>query len=194
MSEPFSSHSNQQPPCDASGDANGKQEEFVQLLVKYERQLEGFVFALVADWAIAEDVIQETKLRLWSQFNQFDRKQDFGAWARTIAYYQVMTYRKSKLRSHERLFGDEFLQSVMQEESNLQDELFLRKRFLGSCMNKLSDKSRSLLQLVYSSKDTIRQIARNLGRSEAATYTAVQDARLKLRKCIENELRREQLR
>jgi hypothetical protein len=41
---------------------------------------------------------------------------------------------------------------------------------------------------------TIRQIARRLGRSEAATYKAVEDARLRLYKCIDTELRKEQVR
>ena len=165
----------------------------MQLLIEHERRLEGFVLALVSNWAVAEDIVQETKLRLWEQFGQFDRNQDFGAWARTIAYYQVLSYRKSHKRSREQLFGEEFLQSVAQEESSRQEEIAVRQRFLAFCLEKLREKSRELLKLVYSGEDTIRQIARKLGRSEAATYTAVQDARLRLHKCLDTELRKEQL-
>jgi RNA polymerase sigma-70 factor, ECF subfamily len=167
------------------------QRDFVRLLVEHERRLEGFILALVPNWAIAEDIAQETKLRLWEQFSQFDRSQDFGSWACTIAYYQVLSYRKSDKRSREHLFGEDFLESVAQAESKCSEELNARQRFLTFCLQKLSEKSRSLLHLVYSGQETIRQIARKLGRSEAATYRAVEDARLRLYKCIQTELRKE---
>ena len=170
------------------------QQDFVQLLVEHERRLEGFILALVPNWAIAEDIAQETKLRLWEQFGQFDRNQDFGSWACTIAYYQVLSYRKSAKRSREHLFGEDFLESVAHAESKCSEELNARQRFLAFCLQKLSEKSRGLLQLAYSGQETIRQIARRLGRSEAATYRAVEDARLRLYKCIETELRKEQVR
>jgi RNA polymerase sigma-70 factor, ECF subfamily len=177
-----------------TGGSERDQDEFVQLLIEHERRLEGFVLAMVPDWTAAEDIVQETKLRLWKQFDGFDRSRNFGAWARTIAYYQVLAYRKSNQRSREHLFSDDFLQSVAQEESSREAEIVARQRFLAGCLKKLNDRARELLKLVYSGNDTIRQVAQRLGRGEAATYTAVQDARLRLHKCLEKELRKEELR
>lgn len=191
MTEPSASQPQPSVSMSDSGCSDRNQQDFVQLLIDHERRLEGFVLALVSNWAVAEDICQETKLRLWEQFGQFDRNQDFGAWARTIAYYQVLSYRKSHKRSREQLFSEEFLNSVAQEESSCQEEITVRQRFLALCLEKLSEKSRDLLKLVYAGDDTIRQIARKLGRSEAATYTAVQDARLRLHKCLDKELRKE---
>ena len=188
MTEPFLSHPRSSA---ANGGDREDQQEYVRLLIEHERRLEGYVLALVSDWTAAEDIIQETKLKLWEQFDRFDRNHDFGAWARTIAYYQVLTYRKSQRRSRERLFSEDFLRCVAQEESRLQEEIAVRQSFLASCLAKLSEKARNLLQLVYSGEDTIRHIAHKLGRSEAATYSAVQDARLRLHNCLEKELRRE---
>jgi RNA polymerase sigma-70 factor, ECF subfamily len=193
MIEPSASRPNPSATPQAPDGCDRNQHDFVQLLIEHERRLEGFVLAMVSNWAVAEDIVQETKLRLWQQFGQFNRNQDFGAWARTIAYYQVLSYRKSSQRSREQLFGEQFLESVAQEESHRQEEIALRQHFLAFCLEKLSEKSRELLKLVYSGKDTIRQVARKLGRSEAATYSAVQDARLRLHKCLDQELRREQL-
>jgi RNA polymerase sigma-70 factor, ECF subfamily len=190
MTEPFASQPRRLSSNDGGHHRN--QQEFVQLLIEHERRLEGFVLALVPEWTAAEDIIQETKLRLWEQFDQFDRNRNFGGWARAIAYYQVLDYRKSQKRSRERLFSDDFLQSVAQEEASLQEEIVVRQSFLASCLERLSEKAQELLQLVYSGEETIRQIAHKLGRSEAATYTAVQDARLRLHKCLEEELRKEQ--
>ena len=98
----------QEPPFfrDGPSSLDRDQQDFVRLLVEHERRLEGFILALVPNWAVAEDIAQETKLRLWEQFGQFDRNQDFGSWACTIAYYQVLSYRKSNKRSREHLFGE----------------------------------------------------------------------------------------
>lgn len=173
------------------GNVDHNQQEFVGLLIKHERQLEGFILAMVANWEIAEDISQETKLRLWEQFSKFDRRQDFGAWARSIAYYQVLSYRRDRKRSREQPFNEQFLQNVAKQEAGLQEELAAQQRFLSLCFKKLTDKSRQLLVLVYSGKETIRQVARQLNRNEAAVYKAVQYARDALHRCIENELRKE---
>jgi RNA polymerase sigma-70 factor, ECF subfamily len=191
----MTAHSQPQPTPQTSSAAPGSpdrdQQEFMRLLVAHERRLEGFIVAMVADWAVADDIAQETKLRLWEQFPQFDRRQDFGAWARAIAYYQVLSYRKRHKRSREQLFSEQFLQNVAQEESAAQDEILSQQRFLASCFKKLNERSRHLLSLVYSGHQTMRQIAQRLGRSEAAVYKAVQYARGRLHRCIDDELRRE---
>jgi RNA polymerase sigma-70 factor (ECF subfamily) len=149
---------------------------------------------MVPNWTIAEDVVQETKLRLWEQFGEFDRNKDFGAWARSVAYYQVLSYRTRHKRLREYFFSEQFLLNVAQDESMDQEEVTARQQFLTSCFEKLNAKSRKILLLLYSGKENIRQIAKRLGRGEASAYKTVQSARLWLYQCIEEELRKEQLR
>jgi len=43
------------------------------LLAKNERRLSQYVLALVPNWADADDLIQQTKVRLWEQFGQYDK-------------------------------------------------------------------------------------------------------------------------
>ncbi|WP_145282237.1 sigma factor [Pirellulimonas nuda] len=66
---------------------------FVTLLAASERQLAGFVLALLPNFADADEVLQETKLRLWEQFDGYDPSQSFDAWARSVAYFQILTKR-----------------------------------------------------------------------------------------------------
>ena len=56
-----------------------------RLLAQYEPRLRGFILTLCPNWADAEDIAQEVKLRLWEQFDEYDPARDFGAWACTIA-------------------------------------------------------------------------------------------------------------
>lgn len=61
--------------------------EFLRLLSQHERRVKSFILALVPNWADADDLYQETTVRLWEQFADYDPDQEFGAWACTIAYY-----------------------------------------------------------------------------------------------------------
>ena len=53
--------------------------EYLRLLSQYEPRLRGFILTLCPNWADAEDIAQEVKLRLWEQFDEYDPAQDFGA-------------------------------------------------------------------------------------------------------------------
>ena len=59
-------------PDDPNWDLHNR--EFVRLLAEHERQLSGYVHALIPLWQDAEDVLQNTKLRLWEQFDSFQRE------------------------------------------------------------------------------------------------------------------------
>ena len=62
-------------------------------------RLKSYILTLVPNLADAEQIAQETSLRLWEQFDRYDPSLgDFSAWARTIAHFQVMTYRKKLSR------------------------------------------------------------------------------------------------
>ena len=72
--------------ANASGsfDHETRVKEFVRLLGAHEQGLSGYIISLVPNWADADEIAQETKLRLWEQFEQFDRTKDFGTWARRL--------------------------------------------------------------------------------------------------------------
>ncbi len=75
-------------------DQHRRTAEFVQLLKQHDRRVSAYVYSLVLDWNDAEDIVQETSVRLWEQFDEYRVDEDFGAWACTIARYMVMAYRK----------------------------------------------------------------------------------------------------
>jgi RNA polymerase sigma-70 factor, ECF subfamily len=164
---------------------------FVRLLAMHERRLNGFVLSLVPNWTDAEEIIQETKLRLWQQFEGYEPEKDFGAWATTIAYFQVLTYRNS---SHSRpaLLGQHFLETVAKEFLDTPVDLLAdRHSALSNCLQKLVEAKRALLRRCYSGTETIAQIASQLGREPAALRQELLRIRQKLHKCIDLTLREE---
>ena len=78
---------------------NERTREYLRLLGQHERRLRGFILSLVPNRADADDIAQEVKIRLWEQFDSYDPTKDFGVWARTIAHYQVLTYREKQSRT-----------------------------------------------------------------------------------------------
>lgn len=167
--------------------------EFVRLLAEHERRLAGYIHILVPAWQDAEDVLQDTKLRLWQQFDSFRPDADFGAWAIAIANYMVRSYRRDAGRERVR-FNDALLEKISRHipavsSSSREDN---RTLALLECMKLLSDASRSLLHRFCAGNQKIREIARELGQTPSAAYSALFRVRWSLFECVQKRLQEEE--
>jgi RNA polymerase sigma-70 factor, ECF subfamily len=178
------------PDLGGQSDHAARTREFVRLLGLHEQELGGYIVSLVPNWADADEIAQETRLRLWEQFERYDPTKDFGAWARTIAYFMVLAHRKRSQRTSAR-FSDRFIELVAEEAASLSTEAPPLRRALGDCMAKLSQAARELLWACYAGKETIKEVAIRLGRSVRGTQHSVAKIRTDLQRCIENALHRE---
>jgi RNA polymerase sigma-70 factor, ECF subfamily len=168
-------------------------QDYLRLLAQHEARLMGFIFSLVPHWADADDIAQEVKLCLWNEFDDYDPGKDFGAWARTIAYYQILTYRKKRQKQLRRseAINPKLMELIAADVARLSDELDAAQRSLKKCFDKLPEAKRELLMRYYSDEVT-RDIAASTGRTADATRQAIVRARLALRKCVDETLRKEQ--
>ncbi len=166
---------------------------FVRLLAANEKRLGGFVLSLVPNWADAEDILQETKLRLWEQFDAYDAEKDFGAWACTIARYQVLTARTLAERS-KLCFSPTFLDRVEDEAVRAAEDSEIRLRFLQQCIDKLTQWQRDLLRRCCLANDSIQKVSDELGRKVDSTRKALLRIRGKLFRCIEDAMQEEERR
>lgn len=164
--------------------------EFVRLLSKHEQDLTGYIVSLVPNWSDADEIAQETKIKLWEQFEQYDPAKDFGGWARAIAYYQVLTYRKRQQRRIPS-FSLEFIDLVSEEAARVSDQTGARRAALSDCLERLSHASRQFIWHYYSGEQTVKEIALELGRSVRGAQLAAARIRGQLQVCIENKLRGE---
>ena len=164
-------------------------QEFMRLLARHERSLYSYILAQVPHWADADEVAQETRLRLWEQFDQFEPGSQFGAWAKTIAYYQILTYRRRQQRGSYR-FSERAIELLAAESEVRADELCPRHLALEKCLAELNDSHRELLVRCYSEQDqSIQQIARQLGRTYSATRKALFRIRQVLAQCVQRRLK-----
>jgi RNA polymerase sigma-70 factor (ECF subfamily) len=161
--------------------------KFVRLLAACERRLDNYVLTLVPHWSDAEDVAQEVKLRLWEQFDDYDATKDFGAWACTIAYYEVLTFRTNAGRSRLQ-FSQEALDRVATEASHVTRQSDTRMAFLLKCMDKLTQWQRELLLRCCVAGESIKDLAAELNRKVDSTRKAVLRIRRDLLHCVEEAM------
>ena len=174
-----------------SSDAGRGTGSFLRLLRQHERQLQVYVVSLVPHWADADDIVQDTKIKLWERFAEYDSSGDFGAWSRAIAYFQVLTYRNKTRRERARL-SPKALELVADAATAAAGEVDDRHRALVGCLARLTDSARSLLWRCYSEETSVKQIAEVLGRSVRGTQRAVAEIRCMLQDCIERTIHREE--
>ena len=140
--------------------ANDRSDEFMRLLTEHDRGVLLFILSLVPNWADAEEIHQETNVKLWQEFGKFQSGSDFGKWARTIARYEVLTFRTRERRDWLRM-SQRSLDLLTAEVEAAIDNVKPREMALTECVEQLSAFNRELVRLYYTVGRTVREIAAN---------------------------------
>lgn len=169
---------------------DARQVEFIKLLAATERRLAGYILTLVPNLNDAEEIIQETHVRLWEMQDKYTPGSNFAAWALRVGYYEVLTWRKRRAR--ERLiFDDSLLCELKQQLDNQGNAAEGRHGALIGCLSELSEQSLSLLMKVYRDGEKVKDVASKMGRTAESVYKVLQRLRLALRSCVEQKLAEE---
>lgn len=180
----------QPDPANAEGGRAGhaplppaKVDEFVRLLGENQRRITLYVMGLVPNWNDAEEIVQETTVLLWQEFEKFRSGTNFAAWACKVAYFCVLAWRKK--RSREKLqFSSEFLESISEELAAEPQRREERERQLAECVGKLPADQQKVLVLRYGESCEIEDLAERVGRTVAACYRLLSRIRHNLFECV----------
>ncbi|MBZ5702224.1 MAG: sigma-70 family RNA polymerase sigma factor [Acidobacteriia bacterium] len=86
---------------DVAGLRRGDPEAFDEILARYQHRLYRYLVRLVRDRALAEDLFQQTWLRVTQKIGQYDPRRNFEAWlfsvARNLAIDHLRRYRPESL-------------------------------------------------------------------------------------------------
>ena len=139
---------------------------------------------MIGDPVEARDVVQETNLVLWRKASEFDLGTNFAAWAGKIAHYQVLYYRRR--RGRDRLVFDDSVVSKMADEYLGDDEdLSERELALRECLDQMKPEDRHAIQKRYEPDGSVKDLAKDLGRTPVATAAYLMRLRRKLFDCIQ---------
>ena len=162
-------------------------ERFVELLGQQERHLLPYVYSLTCDWNDTEEVSQRVRLKLWKQFDQYDETLSFGAWARAIAYYEVLTFRKEKQRRPSFL-SEAVLTKLNETYEQFNPQADSRRDALKDCLGKLPPKDHKIVVDYYSSMGSSADLSSEEGISVPALRQKLYRIRKLLFGCVERKL------
>ena len=165
-------------------------DEIVQHLTRSQNRLYGYIFSLLGNHHRAEEVLQETNIVLWRKAGEFRAGSDFMPWAFAIARFQVMAHLRDKKRDR-LLLDPEVAELVDADVAEEAGHLAETQTALRTCLSKLPEKSRTLIDARYFSGRSIKQLAEITEKSEEAIKVALLRIRRGLRECVQRELARE---
>ncbi len=138
------------------------EEELVRLIAQAQRRLYAFIFALVRRAADADDVLQETNVVLWRKRETFRLGTDFYAWAFEIARFQVLAYHTRQGR-HSNAFDAALLADIADAAQAEPEQYGRRETALRSCLQKLTERQRSLIVRRYQPEVAVNSLAVEMG-------------------------------
>jgi RNA polymerase sigma-70 factor (ECF subfamily) len=162
-------------------------EVFLQLLSEHERDIRVYVIAMIGKVSDAEEILQETRLAMWKNFEQFELGTNFKAWGRKVAYHRILAFRTNRSREARRAeLSERFYENLNEAVEEVVEEGPKEKK-LTECMQKLHKEHRQIIQLRYMEEKSVEEVAEAMRRTLTATYRVISRIRESLRKCINEE-------
>jgi RNA polymerase sigma-70 factor (ECF subfamily) len=163
---------------------------FLGHFLKNRDGLSAFIWVLVRDRALAEDLLQETSVVLWEKFDAFQEGTAFGAWARQIALNLVRNARR-RLAKAPLPLSDETARSVADafERTETREGEVEWRGALEDCLHRLPPAMRQVIDRRYFRQEGLGEMASGLGRTLAGVNAALCKARGVLEECLRKSLR-----
>lgn len=174
-------------PTAQGKESGSNNEEFVRLLLIYQKRVYGFILTMVPNFSDAEDVFQQVVMIMCRRFNEFQAGTNFLAWAIQIARYELYNVRKIKRRSFI-YFSSETMETIFQETCSRLSQMDQRVGFLEECLKKLDKADRGLVSRRYEEGLKIKDIAEQSGLSVHNLYRGFNRIHLFLRHCVNTQL------
>ena len=164
--------------------------EFVAQITRAQRPLHAFILSLVWNASDAEEVLQETNLKLWEKADEFDGSRPFLPWAMRFAQWQTMAWLKKRQR--QRMVIDDDLAKLLADEAAQEEKLFdARRTALASCLQKLRPEQRKLIAKRYEPKGSVNAMAEEAGITPKAVSDRLRRIRQALLECIQKTVAEE---
>lgn len=158
-------------------------ETFLRLWMQHEPELRAFVRSCCPKAQEVDDVMQEVSVAALRKFSTLDDHSAFGPWACLIARYELLSARRRFAR--DRLVLAEDVMELLADEGA--QELPLRQQqlqILDRCIKKLPRERRELALAAYTKDTTIREMARQLKRTDGSLYQLLARIRMELHRCM----------
>lgn len=135
-----------------------RQRQFTERFVNCDRRLFGFVITLLPNFDEVEEAYQETCMRIWAKWDQYDPDLDFLHWARGFAKHVVRELRQKQSRG-QAMLSEQAMERIADTRFRLKLDYETRQSQLGECLQELSAEQRHLVARHYADDTPLKAIA-----------------------------------
>lgn len=147
-------------------------EAFKKLLDLYQERLYWHIRKLVVTHDDANDVLQETFLRVYKSLPKFKQNSTIHTWMYKIAYHESIRFlENNKKRDHASIddISEKYLENLMEDDFFEGNDIQLR---LQRILSKLPEKQRHIFQLKYYDELKFKEIEAIIGVNENTIKTS----------------------
>ena len=165
----------------------GNYERFTRLFLQHEPDILRAVMVFVPSRADARDIVQETAVTLWQQFDQYDPARPFANWA--VGHARIQVRRWFRQVQRESRLSEKALEALLTADEERADDKEKRGAALRECLEAMAVNSREIIEGYYFSERSVEVLASTHGRSVEAIYKTLQRLRAGLLDCMHQKLR-----
>lgn len=162
---------------------------FERLLAEHAASIRLYVRSLMPGYEGADDLAQDTLLKLWEKRDQFVEGTFFKAWAFQTAKYLVLNQRRKLARSPVILLDDELVEQIDRRWMEMEPlPLDDHHAALSHCLELLKPEDRKLLHARYATETSLETYAEQEGTRPGTLKARLFRLRDALRDCIDRRL------
>ena len=167
---------------------HNKARDIFEILVRENADmLTAYLRSSIDDTASVDDLFQETMIVAWNRLGDYDKSRPFGPWLRGIARNLVLAHFRSTKKSPAWCSPEvlDAIESCFQTSLSSPERTFREQAdTLLECIQRLSDRLRVVVEMLYARGMSSRQAATALDESEATVRKRAQRARTQLYDCM----------
>ncbi|MFC1622134.1 RNA polymerase sigma factor [Patescibacteria group bacterium] len=126
---------------------DGDVKAFSEIISRYEEKLQKYVVRLIQNTELAEDVVQDTFLKVYRNLRGFDQKRKFSSWIYRIAHNEAVNKIKKETKIKKFSLDELFVKSPDDVEKDYEKKELGRE--VRSCVNELDYKYKDVVVLYY---------------------------------------------
>lgn len=164
------------------------QQQAVQTLVADRAKILAYIWTIVRDHHVAEDIYQDVLMQAMQKHDEIDSRDHLLGWARVAARYSALDHLRKQDRQQTGL--DPQVLELLEPHWQKLDDRSTRgwTDILQACMQKLSPKSQQLVDLRFWKGLSGAQVADRLGQSAHSVYVAMSRIYRKLNECMRRRM------
>lgn len=173
----------------------GNHECFMQLVKRYRRKLYGYIYVAVKDAMVADDLFQETFLKVINTLNSGSYREEgkFIQWLMRIAHNQIIDYfRKSSKMYQVSSIGendDDIFLTISDENPNIEETMITSQMHstLNYLVEQLPEEQKEVLKMRFYDNLSFKEIAEETNVSINTALGRMRYAIINLRKMIKDK-------